>query len=294
MSGTRSNPPPLPSRPLVAPPAGACDAHAHIFGPFARFPLAADRSYTPPEAPPEAHRTMLDALGFDRGVVVQGSAHGVDNRAIAAALAAAPDRLRGIAVVNESVTDMALDELRRRGFTGVRFTQVKSSRYPNGMAGASDLRTLAALAPRLREHGLHAQLFANADTVVEAGENLLALGLPIVVDHMGRTGRTEWGATSPLYREFLAMVREGRLWVKLTMVRSSAAYPSYDDARPFHEALIEANADRLVFGSDWPLLNLGERTPDIGRLVDLFRQWTGDDAVANRILVDNPAALYGF
>lgn len=201
MSAPLPNLPALPSRPLAAPPAGACDAHAHIFGPFSRFPLAAERSYTPPEATPEAHRAMLDALGFDRGVVVQGSAHGVDNRAVAAAVAAAPDRLRGIAVVDESVTDAALAELRRGGFTGVRFTQVKSSRYPNGMAGASDLRTLATLAPRLREHGLHAQLFTNADTVVEAGESLLNLGVTLVVDHMGRTGQTEWTATSPVYQD---------------------------------------------------------------------------------------------
>lgn len=294
MSAALPDLPRLPSRPLVAPPPGACDAHAHVFGPFARFPLAAGRSYTPPEATPGAHRAMLDALGFDRGVIVQGAAHGVDNRAVAAAVATAPDRLRGIAVVDETVADAALADLREGGFRGVRFTQVKSKRYPNGMAGASDLRTLAALAPRLREHGLHAQLFANADTVVEARDSLLALGVPLVIDHMGRTGQTEWLADSPVYREFLALLREGRLWVKLTMVRSSSAHPDYEDARPFHEALVEANPGQLVFGSDWPLLNLGERTPDIGRLVDLFRRWTGDDAVANRILVDNPARLYGF
>lgn len=294
MSAVPPSLPALPSKPRIAPPAGACDAHAHIFGPFARFPLAEARSYTPPEATPEAHRAMLDALGFDRGVVVQGSAHGVDNRAIAAAIAAAPDRLRGIAVVDETVTDAALADLRATGFAGVRFTEVRSKRYPNGMAGASDLRTLAAVAPRLRDHGLHAQLFANADTVVEARDSLLALGLPIVVDHMGRTGQTEWTAASPVYRDFLALVREGRLWVKLTMVRSSAAFPGYEDARSFHEALVEANPDRLLFGSDWPLLNLGERTPDIGSLVDRFRDWTGDEATASRILVDNPAILYGF
>lgn len=286
--------PPLPSRPQRPLPAGACDAHAHVFGPFGRFPLAAERSYTPPEATPEAHRAMLDAVGFTRGVVVQGSAHGTDNRAIAAALAAAPDRLRGIAVIDETVTDDELAALRRAGFRGARFTQIVSKRYPGGMKGVSDFTTLEKLAPRLREHGLHAQLFANGDTIIDARDRLLALGVPLVVDHMGKVGQADWTASSPVYGELLALLREGRLWVKLTAIRSSTAFPHYEDARPFHEALVAANPDRLVFGTDWPLLNLGERTPDVGRLVDLFRDWTGDDALAHRILVDNPAALYGF
>ncbi|MCM8732051.1 amidohydrolase family protein [Hephaestia sp. GCM10023244] len=286
--------PALPSRPRAPLPAGACDAHTHIFGPFDRFPLAPERNYTPPEATPEAHRAMLDAVGFDRGIAVQGSAHGTDNRAIAAALAAAPDRLRGIAVIDDTITDAELAALRAGGFSGARFTQIVSKRYPNGMVGVSDFRTLEKLAPRMREHGLHAQLFANCDTVIAARDLLLSLGIPLVIDHMAKVGQAEWNATSPLYRELLALLREGRLWVKLTQVRSAACFPDYEDARPFHEALLKANPDRLVFGSDWPLLNLGDKTPDVGHLVDRFRDWTGDDALANRILVDNPAALYGF
>ncbi|MBA16680.1 MAG: metal-dependent hydrolase [Sphingomonas sp.] len=286
--------PDLPSQPKAPIPRGACDCHAHIFGPFATFPLAEPRRYTPPEATPEAHRAMLDAIGFDRGVVVQGSAHGTDNRAIAAAVAAAPDRLRGIAVIDENVTDTELAALRRGGFRGARFTQIVSKRYPNGMTGSSDFTVLEKVAPRLREHGLHAQLFANADVVMGARDMLLSLGIPIVIDHMGKTGDTEWTSKSRVYREFLALVREGRLWVKLTMVRSSSAFPGYEDARPFHDALIEANWGRLLFGTDWPLLNLGDKTPDVGELVNQFQRWTGDEVIENRILVENPAILYGF
>jgi len=293
MSPTPPPLPVLPSRPRVPLPAGACDAHAHIFGPFDRFPLAPKRNYTPPEATPEAHRAMLDALGFDRGVAVQGSAYGTDNRAIAAAIAAAPDRLRGIAVIDETITDAELAALCDAGFRGARFTQIASKRYPNGMTGVSDFRTLEKLAPRMREHGLHAQLFANCDTVIAARDMLLSLDILLVIDHMAKAGDADWEASAPVYRELLALVREGRLWVKLTQVRSSTNFPTYDDARPFHEALLAANPDRLVFGSDWPLLNLGEKTPDVGHLVDRFREWTGD-ALVDRILVENPATLYGF
>lgn len=286
--------PALPSPPRAPLPVGACDTHTHVFGPFDRFPLASERNYTPPEATPEAHRAMLDAIGFDRGIAVQGSAHRTDNRAIAAAVAAAPDRLRGIAVVDEHVTDAELAALREAGFCGARFTHIVSTRYPRGMVGASDFRVLEKVGPRLRAHGLHAQIFANADTIVTAREMLLSLDIPLVIDHMGKVGQAEWGADSPVYGELLAMLREGRLWVKLTQVRSSTAFPDYGDARPFQEALIEANPAQLVFGSDWPLLNLGEKTPDVGHLVDRFRLWTGDNALADRILVDNPATLYGF
>lgn len=284
-------PPSPPERPL---PVGACDSHAHVFGPFERFPLAVERSYTPPEASPEAHRAMLDAAGFDRGVVVQGSAHGTDNRAVVDALDQAPDRLRGVVVIDRAITDDELAQMASSGVRGARFTEIVSTRYAGGMKGVSNFEELKVLAPRLREHGLHAQVFASCTTIVDAAAMLEGLGVPVVVDHMAKIGPTDWDVSSPHYQSFLGMVRDGVLWSKLTVVRSARDAPAYEEARPFHDALVEANPDQLVFGSDWPLLNLGETPPDIGRLIDLFRNWVGDEALADRILVDNPARLYGF
>ena len=285
--------PPLPSPPARPLPRGACDSHAHIFGPFDRFPLAVDRSYTPPEAAAEDYRAMLDAVGFDRGVVVQGSAHGYDNRAIIDAVERSDGRLRGIVVLDDTVADDTLADMAARGVRGLRFTQVVSKRYVGGMKGVSGFDQLYKLAPRLKEHGLHAQLFASCPTIIEHIDALLALDVPLVVDHMAKIGATDWDVTADHYQRFVSLVREGRLWCKLTVVRSAQDFPAYAEARPFQEALVGANADQLVFGSDWPLLNLGDRTPDVGRLVDLFRDWFSDDVV-NRILVDNPARLYGF
>lgn len=285
--------PPLPSSARELLPDGACDAHAHVFGPFDRFPLAEERSYTPPEATFEAHRAMLDAVGFDRGVVVQGSAHGTDNRAILDAVARSDGRLRGIVVVDADASDDELANMAASGICGARFTQMSSQKYKGGMKGVSNLAVLAELAPRLREHGLHAQIFANAPTIAEDIDALRSYDIPVVVDHMGRIGGDDWDQTSPAYTAILDAMREGWMWAKVTMVRSSRRFPAYEDAKPFHDALIEANPEQVVFGSDWPFLNLGEAVPDTADLLRIFRSWTGPD-LSDRILADNPARLYGF
>lgn len=285
--------PPLPTPPEKPLPPNACDAHAHIFGPFDRFPLAEERSYTPPEARFEDHQRMLDAVGFDRGVVVQGSAHGKDNRAIVDAVRRSGNRLRGIVVIDATITDDELAELAASGIAGARFTEIVSTRYAGGMKGVSDFTELAKLAPRLKEHGLHAQIFANCQTIAAHLDTLRGHGIPIVVDHMARIGQGEWDETLPEFRRVVDAVADGTFWAKLTMVRSSRQFPEYADARPFHEAFVNSNPSQLVFGSDWPFLNLGDATPDTGRLIDRFREWTGD-ALAQDILVANPARLYGF
>lgn len=289
-------PPVLPSRitpPLEALPEGACDAHAHVFGPFDTFPLAQSRTRTPPEAAPHAHQAMLDALGFTRAVIVQGSAHGVDNRAVAAAVARAPERLRGVGVIDEAVTDGDLAALAAAGFRGMRFTEFTiegGSRKPT--SGFEALRTVAS---RLADHGLHAQIFTEIDTLHGEGADLAGLGLPLVIDHMGKAFATPIDISAAPAQALLGLVREGQAWVKLTVIRGSAAYPDYEDLRPWHDALVEANPERLLWGTDWPLLSLGDKTPDPGRLIDLFDRWTGNDSgLRQKVFVDNPAALYRF
>jgi 2-pyrone-4,6-dicarboxylate lactonase len=145
----------------------------------------------------------------------------------------------------------------------------------------------------MRELGWHAQLWASAADHAALLPDLIALGIPLVLDHMGSPDVAR-GVDDPAFRALLAHLRDGRVWVKLALCRISRAMPGHQDARPFHDALVAANPDRLLWGSDWPYVRMGESTPDADHLLDLFRDWVGDAALVRRILVDNPAALYGF
>lgn len=278
-----------PRRPQCAPPAGATDCHAHVFGPFERFPLESERHYTPPELQVAHYLRMLDDLGFSRGVLVQPSAHGTDCRALLHALDLDAERLRGIAVITPDITDSALAEMHRRGVRGARF-----SRPPGALhKGFVGFEALAQLGPRLERLGWHAQILTSCDHLVSMASRLTAPGLPLVVDHMGLFEPAR-GVGDPDFQALLRLLGQGRIWIKLTPYRLSKRYPDYDDIAPFHQALLAANPERLLWGSDWPHVDMTEHVPDAGHLVDLFDRWTGDETLRRRILVDNPAALYGF
>jgi predicted TIM-barrel fold metal-dependent hydrolase len=286
--------PPLePTRPKQAPPPKACDTHAHVFGPAARFPYADDRSYTPPDAPLAKYLAMLDAVGFERGVLVQGSAHGRDNSAMLDALARQPERLRGVAVADETV---AAETLRRWNDLGVRALRFNHF-FRDGQLhyrGGVPLTAARALAPVMAELGWHLQLWIDVKDLPETIPVLKAIGLPVVVDHMGRTDARA-GTATPGFQSLLRAVGEGWCWAKLSGAhRISRSAPDYADARPFHWALTAANPERLVWGGDWPHPRVEGEMPDVGHLFDLFCQWTPDDRIRRRILVDNPATLYGF
>ena len=278
-----------PKRPL---PPGACDTHAHVFGPYERFPLAPERSYTPPQAPFEAYIGMLDRVGFSRGVLVHPSAYGLDCSAMLDALGRARSRLRGIAVIDASVADAQLATMHEAGVCGVRFSET-SGAVGQKFAGSVGLDAFDALAPRLRELGWHAQIWIECGALVEAAPRLLRAGVPLVFDHMGRFDVTR-GTKDAAFQRLLRLLADGGVWVKLSAPRNSKQFPDYADVRPFHDALIDANPDRLLWGSDWPFLRMGDRTPKVGYLVDLFEAWIGDDALRRKILVANAAALYGF
>lgn len=279
--------------PRRAPPPGACDAHSHVFGPFSRFPLAGRRAYTPPLATAEMHAAMLETLGLTRAVIVQPSAYGMDHACALDAIARARGARRGVGVVDRSFDDAALARLRAGGVRGMRFTEIRARKTGERMAGASGFDELTELGSRLEAHGLHAQIYATLDDFVAAAPRLLALDVPIVIDHMARIGPPPRALDDPNVQAVLAMLREGRIWVKLTIFRNSHAR-NCEDLRPFHDALVEANPNNLVWGADWPLLNTGEAPPDLGSLLDLLDDWLGDDALRRKILADNPARLYGF
>ena len=235
---------------------------------------------------------MLARLGAARGVLTQPAPYGTDPAALLDALRRGAGSVRGVAVTEPGVSDAALTEMQSVGVRGLRFVEMRAAggaRYP-GSVGAEALR---ALAPRLRKLGWHAQLWAGAADHAALLPDLLALGLPVVLDHMGSpdTGR---GVADPAFQALLGHLRDGQIWVELTLCRVSRARPGCADARPLHDALVAANPGRLVWGSDWPYVRMGDPTPDAGRLLDLFRDWAGDAGLVRRVLVDNPAALYGF
>ncbi|WP_186332396.1 amidohydrolase family protein [Bordetella genomosp. 13] len=283
---------PFPARPARTPPRNSCDCHCHVFGPYDTFPLEAERSYTPPEASAQRYLGMLDQLGMQRGVLVQASAHGLDNAAMLHALAVDSDRLRGVAVVPANTSFHALKTLRDQGVRGLRLSRLLdgngSARYRNVV----DISALDALLPAMRQLDLHAQLWITLDQLPRLAPVIRTAGIPFVIDHMGRSEPIN-GVADPHFALMCELVAEGHLWVKLTPYRPSQRPPGYEDVRPLHEHLVRINPQRLLWGSDWPHINLAA-PPDAGRLLDLFFDWTADARARQAILVDNPAALYGF
>lgn len=282
----RPNP---PRQPL---PPGACDTHAHVFGPYQRFPLAHPSSYAPPLAPAPLHLAMLDILGAARGVLVQPAPYGDDAQPMLDAIAASNGRVRGIGVAGSRATPEQLQQLHDGGIRGLRFVEVRD---PQGQPYVGSVGTdqLLAMAPVMKSIGLHAQLWAPLDDYQQLLLPLLATGVPLVLDHMACL-KTERGVGDPAFQYVLNALKAGDIWIKLSLCRVSKQAPDYLDLKPFHDALVAANSQRLLWGSDWPFVRMGEQSPDAGQLLDLFHDWVPDAAIRHAILVDNPAALYGF
>jgi 2-pyrone-4,6-dicarboxylate lactonase len=284
--------PRMPTPPRLDVPPGACDAHTHVFPPLDEFPLQGSPSYLPPLAPVELHLEMLDRAKMTRGVVVQPAVYGNDVSALAHAIRRSNGRLRGIGTATRDISDEALDAMREAGICGLRFTE---ARLPSGerYRGSVPAAELQQLAERMKARGMHAQVWPAADGLCELLDDLLPLGLPIVLEHMGGFD-IQRGTADRTFQELLALLRDGRIWIKLVVCRRSTAAPRYEDLRPFHDALVEANPSRLVWGSDWPFVRMGERAPDVGHLLDLFGEWVADASLRQKILVDNPQELYEF
>jgi len=278
------------SPPLQPLPPGAWDTHAHVFGPFDRFPLLPVRRYNPPFSPVQDHLAMLDTVGFARASLVHSSANGYDNSGTADALAVSGGRTVGVCVVQPDISDADLQRLHDQGFRAIRATETGARAA--GHAGAASLTDLEALAPRMRALGWHAQLWANCSFTVANADRLAALGLPVVLDHMGYFDAA-LGVDDATFQALLARMRDGQFWIKLSVVRISKERPLYNNIRPFHDAVLEANPDRALFGSDWPYISLDEAPPDVGKLVDLFDAWTPDVALRKKVFVENPNALLG-
>jgi 2-pyrone-4,6-dicarboxylate lactonase len=275
----------------VQAPAGAWDCHTHVFGPPERFPARIESIYGLPEAPAATHRETLAAVGIERAVLIQPAPYGQDASAMIDALRASGGRLRGVASARADIGDAALAEMNDAGVRGLRFLE---ARTPAGerYAGSVDIGELTALAPTMRANRWHAEVWASLDDLLGFWPTLEKAGLPIVLDHMGGFDPNR-GVDAPAFQRLLAMVRDGAVWVKLTLCRRAPFGSDYSELRPFHDALIEANPRRLLWGSDWPFVRMGEHTPRLSDILSLFLNWVDDEALRKTILVDNPVARYG-
>lgn len=283
-------PDPHPHPPRFTMPAKACDTHAHLFGPADRYPYATTRGYTPPDASIDDYLALHQALGVERGVLTQPSSYGIDNRKLLDALAQYPDRLRGVCAVDGTVTDRELEALHRGGVRGIRVNLVDKGGMP-----FESFAAVERIATRIRALGWHIELLVHVHEFPDLRRRLGGLAVDVVVGHLGYM-KTAEGIGNPGFREFLALVAEGRCWVKLTApyrITSRQAAP-YDDVAAFARKLIETHADRMLWGSDWPHVATKLPMPNDGDLLDLFGDWATDATVRNQILVDNPAQLYGF
>ncbi|UHC18761.1 amidohydrolase family protein [Methylobacterium currus] len=266
-------------------PAGAVDTHAHVIGLPPAHAFVATRSYTPPEATPEAYLGMLDATGMTHGVLIQVSVHGTDNRLMLETLRAHPRRLRGIAVIPLGLPEAELAALKEAGVVGLRLNVL----YGGGV-GFEAVEAYGALC---REMGWHLQFLIDARALPPLAGRLSRLPVPFCIDHMGHFP-TSCGVGDEGFRTLVSLVRDGA-WVKLSgAYRNSVAGPPYADTVPFARALHAAAPERCVWGSDWPHVAHWGPMMNVGDLLDLLAEWVPDEADRHRVLVENPARLYGF
>jgi predicted TIM-barrel fold metal-dependent hydrolase len=277
---------PSVSAPRHAVPQGACDTHTHVFD--ARFPAGAS-PYALPDARFAVHTQARANLGMARAVLVQPAPYGRDPACMLDALRAGAGSLRGVMSADASVTDATLAAWHAAGIRALRFVEMRApggaGRYP----GSIGTDALLALAPRLRALGWQAHLWADAAQCVALLPSLLPLGVPLVLDHMAMPA----GPDDPAFARLCDQLRDGEIWVKLTLCRIPRHGASVESLRPLQDALVAANPERLLWGSDWPYVRM-DPAPDAGTMLDLFLEWLGDAALARRILVDNPARLFGF
>ena len=272
-------------KPAFRLPPGSCDAHCHVFGPAAVFPYAPNRRYTPEDAPKEELAALHAHLGIERTVIVQANCHGTDNAVVLDAIAADPKRIRGVAVVNGDFTDADYRTLHEGGIRGVRFNFVKH------LGGAPDMgvfcRVLDAIAPL----GWHVVLHVDAPDIAALSEMIRGLKLPFCIDHMGRVPSAA-GVDQPPFRALLELAKLENAWIKVSGAER-IAMPPYAAAIPFAQALIAARPDRVLWGTDYPHPN-PSHAADEADLVDLLPRIASDPKMQQRLLVDNPARLYGF
>jgi len=278
----------------------ACDSHMHVFGAPARYPGATVRSYTPQEASLASWRKVARAIGLERVVVVQPSAYGTDNRCLVDALREIGPLGRGIAQIDASTSDTALRSLHAAGVRGVRLNP-KSAQVRDAEALRSLLKDTAL---RIGRFGWHIEIYAELAVVGELADTIRDAPVPVVLDHMGGA---RVGDTTATLRPLLDLLANGQCWLKLSGAdRASRQEMGFEDAIPIAKALVKANPEQVVWGTDWPHTAAHGGTPrtdappiafrsvDYGALLSCLAEAAADEQTFARILAVNPARLYGF
>ena len=278
---------PDPKTPDFTPPAGAVDAHCHVFGPAAAFPFAPERKYTPGDAGKDMLFALRDHLGLSRNVIVQASCHGKDNSAMIDALRASDGLARGVAVVAHYIGDDELDMMHQAGVRGVRFNFVKR------LVDATPREVFMRTAERVQRLGWHVVVYFEAPDLAGLTPFLKDLPGIVVVDHMGRPDVSKPVDGEDFGRFIRLMDDLPTLWTKVSCPeRLTLAGPPYDDVVPFQRHLVERFSDRVLWGTDWPHPNMKSHSPDDGLLVDTIARIAPTPALQQALLIDNPMRLY--
>ena len=281
-------------------PAGACDCHTHIHGDPAKFPFFAGRGYTPEPASPEEMAALHKALHIERVVIVTPSVYGTDNSATLFGIKFRGDTGRGVAVIDDKTPESDLDAMGKAGIRGIRVNLATSGLNDPSIGR----KRLEAAIERVKGRGWHVQVYTNLPLLSSIKDVLASSPVPVVFDHFGGADAA-LGLEQPGWADLIEAVKSGKAYVKISgAYRLSNKGPDYPDAVPFARTLIAANADRIVWGTDWPHPNSSsgkpatELTPlyqiDDGRLFNQLAVWAPNAGVRKKILVDNPATLYGF
>jgi predicted TIM-barrel fold metal-dependent hydrolase len=279
-------------------PRGACDCHVHIFGPDEKFPLAADRLYTPGPASIADLKALHQAIGIERVVIVHPSPYGCDNSCTVDALRQLGNRARAVAVIDEATTDAALAEMHDAGVRGVRVNLESFGESDPAVGG----RALQWAADRVAALGWHVQTYTNIKVLAPLHDLVLQLPTTVVVDHFGRA-QAAGGVAQPGFAELLSLLRSGKVYVKVSAAYRISQQAGYPDAAPIARAMIEANPDRVIWGTDWPHPGAAKRDPkvierfrpeDDGAALNRLASWTRDAGELKKLLADNPQRLYDF
>ena len=283
-------------------PAGACDCHTHIHGDPEKFPFFAGRVYTPELASPEEMSALHKALHIERVVIVTPSVYGADNSATLFGMKARGATARGVAVIDDKTPESDLDAMTQAGFRGIRLNLATGGTSDPSVGRAR----FQSAVDRVKRRNWHVQMFTSLAIISAIKDLVAASPVPVVFDHFGGA-LGELGPEQPGFADLLELVRSGKAYVKISgAYRASKLAPDYPDAVPLARALIAANSERIIWGTDWPHPNStptpGRKPTDLaplyqiddGRLFNQLPVWAPEAAIRHKILVDNPARLYGF
>jgi 2-pyrone-4,6-dicarboxylate lactonase len=287
-SSGNPGPHPNPRRPILRLPTGATDAHCHVFGPARIFPFAPDRPFTPVQAPREDVAARQRFLGFDRAVIVQSTVHGADHRALLDALAADPANRRGVALLRTTMSRAVIAGLDAAGICGARL------HFASHLGADPGQEYLRFVLGTVAESGWHLEIHVQDDGIIDHSALIAGLTVPVVIDHMARVDLRE-GLDGPAVHALLGLLDRGNVWVKLSGAdRVSRTGPPYADAAALGAAIVSRFPERVLWGSDYPHVNIIGAAPDDGTLVDLIEQMAPTKALREQLLVTNPAGLFGF